>query len=186
MSNPKPVLYLSVARRTFIGLSAATAGLGLLPGIVTATTDPTAQHTFTEEQAAALFAIAQSLIPLADIPPRVYHDIVSTLEKSAAGDTATKQLIENNLVTARLHFGQPIHQTTAEELTAYLQGIEQGTFFQQVYATTLAVFFAHPDVWQRIGYEGESFSKGGYLQRGFNDLDWLPEPPTSAQGPLPF
>ena len=27
-----------------------------------------------------------------------------------------------------------------------------------------------------LGYEGPSFDKGGYLHRGFNDLDWLPEP----------
>jgi hypothetical protein len=27
-----------------------------------------------------------------------------------------------------------------------------------------------------LGYEGPSFDKGGYLNRGFNDLDWLPDP----------
>ena len=27
-----------------------------------------------------------------------------------------------------------------------------------------------------LGYEGASFDKGGYINRGFNDLDWLPEP----------
>ena len=27
-----------------------------------------------------------------------------------------------------------------------------------------------------LGYEGTSFDKGGYVNRGFNDLDWLPEP----------
>jgi hypothetical protein len=26
-----------------------------------------------------------------------------------------------------------------------------------------------------LGYEGPSFDKGGYLERGFNDLDWLPD-----------
>jgi len=33
-----------------------------------------------------------------------------------------------------------------------------------------------PEVWEALGYEGASFDKGGYLTRGFNDLDWLPEP----------
>jgi hypothetical protein len=33
-----------------------------------------------------------------------------------------------------------------------------------------------------LGYEGRSFAKGGYLQRGFNDLDWLPEPDEPALG----
>ena len=28
-------------------------------------------------------------------------------------------------------------------------------------------------VWAHIGYEGSSFERGGYLQRGFDDIDWL-------------
>ena len=27
-----------------------------------------------------------------------------------------------------------------------------------------------------VGYEGPSFDQGGYLNRGFDDLDWLPDP----------
>jgi hypothetical protein len=30
------------------------------------------------------------------------------------------------------------------------------------------------EVWDLLGYEGASFDKGGYLHRGFDDLDWLP------------
>jgi hypothetical protein len=30
------------------------------------------------------------------------------------------------------------------------------------------------EVWDLLGYEGPSFDKGGYLHRGFDDLDWLP------------
>jgi hypothetical protein len=36
-----------------------------------------------------------------------------------------------------------------------------------------------------FGYEGEAFSKGGYLFRGFNDLHWLPEVPLDDGGPMP-
>ena len=32
------------------------------------------------------------------------------------------------------------------------------------------------EVWDLLGYEGSSFDKGGYLHRGFDDLDWLPRP----------
>ena len=31
-------------------------------------------------------------------------------------------------------------------------------------------------MWQLIGYEGPSFDQGGYVTRGFDDLDWLPDP----------
>ncbi len=29
------------------------------------------------------------------------------------------------------------------------------------------------EVWAILGYEGESASKGGYINRGFDDIDWL-------------
>ena len=29
--------------------------------------------------------------------------------------------------------------------------------------------------WQLLGYEGEASKYGGYLHRGFDDIDWLPE-----------
>jgi hypothetical protein len=34
--------------------------------------------------------------------------------------------------------------------------------------------FAH------FGYPGPSWAKGGYINRGFNDLKWLPDPSASA------
>jgi hypothetical protein len=36
--------------------------------------------------------------------------------------------------------------------------------------------YSDREVWQVLGYEGESYDKGGYLHRGFDDLDWLPTP----------
>ena len=29
------------------------------------------------------------------------------------------------------------------------------------------------EIWPIFGYEGESFSQGGYIYRGFDDIDWL-------------
>ena len=40
----------------------------------------------------------------------------------------------------------------------------------------LPQFYGHPGTWSVSGFEGPSFDAGGYLDRGFNDLDWLPEP----------
>jgi len=30
-------------------------------------------------------------------------------------------------------------------------------------------------VWKHIDYPGSSKEYGGYINRGFNDIDWLPE-----------
>ena len=49
-------------------------------------------------------------------------------------------------------------------------------FFGFIRRTTVLNLYNHADVWNALGYEGASFDKGGYINRGFNDLDWLPEP----------
>jgi hypothetical protein len=33
--------------------------------------------------------------------------------------------------------------------------------------------YNNKDVWPLVGYEGESYSKGGYIQRGFDDITWV-------------
>lgn len=40
--------------------------------------------------------------------------------------------------------------------------------------------YNNPDVTRRFGYQGPSFEKGGYLERGFDDLRWLPDPAEHA------
>jgi hypothetical protein len=38
----------------------------------------------------------------------------------------------------------------------------------------MLTLYNNPDVWPKFGYEGASADKGGYINRGFNDIDWLP------------
>jgi hypothetical protein len=51
---------------------------------------------------------------------------------------------------------------------------------------TLQVLYASSIAYAYFGYEGEAFSKGGYVERGFNTLRWLPEVPLEDSGPLPM
>ena len=66
-----------------------------------------------------------------------------------------------------------------------LTALESSAFFQMLRTKTLGVLYATPMAYAYFGYEGEAFSKGGYLLRGFNDLRWLPEVPPSDSGPVP-
>ena len=38
----------------------------------------------------------------------------------------------------------------------------------------ILTLYNNPDVWPKFGYEGASADKGGYINRGFSDIDWLP------------
>ncbi|MFC4943709.1 hypothetical protein [Pseudonocardia sp. GCM10023141] len=57
-----------------------------------------------------------------------------------------------------------------------LRGVADTPFFRAVVDIAVVALYDDHEVWELLGYEGPSFDKGGYLNRGFNDLDWLPEP----------
>ena len=54
-----------------------------------------------------------------------------------------------------------------------LRGIEDSAFFQQVRGGLVTGLYNQKAVWPLFGYEGESFSEGGYIDRGFDDITWL-------------
>jgi hypothetical protein len=55
---------------------------------------------------------------------------------------------------------------------------------QRVRAQCITSLYNNDMAFAHFGYEGEAFSKGGYVHRGFNDLTWLPNPPTDASPPV--
>ena len=56
-----------------------------------------------------------------------------------------------------------------------LEKIQHTPFFQFVLNETLGGVYRHPLTWELLGYEGSSLEFGGYIDRGFNDIDWLPD-----------
>ena len=58
-----------------------------------------------------------------------------------------------------------------------LRRCEGSPFFDLLKATAVVAIYDNPLVWKAFGYEGPSVHLGGYLNRGFDDLDWLPDPP---------
>jgi hypothetical protein len=59
---------------------------------------------------------------------------------------------------------------------AVLRDIEHAPFFAFVRTVAIVSLYDDPEVHRLLGYGGPSFEEGGYLHRGFDDLDWLPTP----------
>ena len=60
-----------------------------------------------------------------------------------------------------------------KDRVALLRGMEQSAFFQTVRGGLVTGLYNQKAVWPLFGYEGESFSQGGYIDRGFDDINWL-------------
>lgn len=54
-----------------------------------------------------------------------------------------------------------------------LRGMEDGAFFQTVRGGLVTGLYNQKAVWPLFGYEGESYTKGGYIDRGFDDISWI-------------
>ena len=54
-----------------------------------------------------------------------------------------------------------------------LRSMEGSAFFQQIRGGLVTGLYNQKAVWPLFGYEGESFSQGGYIDRGFDDINWL-------------
>ena len=50
-----------------------------------------------------------------------------------------------------------------------------GALFKKLRGDLLVTLYNNKEVWPKFGYEGASADKGGYINRGFNDIDWLPQ-----------
>ncbi|SFJ96292.1 Twin-arginine translocation pathway signal [Celeribacter neptunius] len=54
-----------------------------------------------------------------------------------------------------------------------LRAIEESVFFQSIRGGLVTGLYNQKALWPLFGYEGESFSHGGYINRGFDDINWL-------------
>ena len=56
---------------------------------------------------------------------------------------------------------------------AILRGMENSAFFQTIRGGMVTGLYNQKEVWPLFGYEGGSYSKGGYISGGFDDIAWL-------------
>jgi hypothetical protein len=159
------------------GMLAAASPLALLAPSRAWALDLTA---LTSEEGAALLTVSRTIAPHDKLDDAPYALVVQALDGNAGRDAATLALLRQGVSGLGAGFA-----TAAEtERVAALKAIETTLFFKSVRATTLVTLYASPLVYAYFGYEGEAFSKGGYLLRGFNDLRWLPEVPLADSGPV--
>lgn len=127
---------------------------------------------------ATLMRFSRDLFPHNLLIDAFYASAIAPLEGEAAKDPTTKALLAKgvqDLDALTLKDGGKRFADTPEEAKriAAINEIEGSPFFSKVYGSTRTGLYNNPAVWPKFGFEGPSSPKGGYLNRGFNDLDWL-------------
>jgi hypothetical protein len=135
----------------------------------------------TTPEGATLMAVARTIAPHEKLEDAAYAVVVQSADTDAAKDEATRKLLKDGVASLGAGFATAPFATRA----AALKKLEGSPFFITMRVKTLSTLYATEMAYRYFGYEGEAFSKGGYIFRGFNDLRWLPDVPEADSGPMP-
>ncbi|MFP6681238.1 MAG: hypothetical protein VCB07_03470, partial [Gammaproteobacteria bacterium] len=135
----------------------------------------TALTAIDRSTADVLLRVCRVLYPHDDLSDDYYAACVEGLDAKAAKDNELAKLLKSGVskldsVTAGKFLA--LHEADQVEV---LTKLEDTPFFQTVRGYMVVALYNDHRVWSHFGYEGPSFPFGGYLERGFNDIDWLPK-----------
>lgn len=68
----------------------------------------------------------------------------------------------------------PWSKLSPQDREATVQQMSGTPFFNFLRWSATETVLREPDLWRQLGYQGSSIELGGYLNRGFDDIDWLP------------
>ncbi|GAB3764369.1 hypothetical protein [Microlunatus parietis] len=123
----------------------------------------------TEAQRRTLVRLIRLAYPHPDFPDGPYQRAAEAVQ-DAVGPLA------EGLDQLDAEAGGSFIELGDDEATAVVERIADSDFFGLVHGTVIVALYDDHEMWELLGYEGPSFDKGGYLDRGFDDLDWLPRP----------
>ena len=130
------------------------------------------------EEARALLKFVHDLFPHDQLAEVYYANAIAPLNDEAAKDPSARQLLVDGIAQlnrlAQAAGGADYTDVRDEKIRVWaIKKLEGSSFFAKVYSTTVVSLYNQPKLWPKFGYEGPSSALGGYLHRGFNDLDWL-------------
>lgn len=170
-------------RRDFLAASGILTGLVAAGGTLSLFAPSRAWAvelaSLTSAEGARLLSVARTIAPHDTLEDAAYAIVVKAIDAAAAGDEHVRATVKAGLGQIGENFAARAEAARVEALRA----IETSEFFGLVRAKTLGTLYASPLAYAHFGYEGEAFSKGGYLTRGFDELNWLPDVPLEDSGP---
>jgi hypothetical protein len=171
-----------VSRRVFLRSTATVvpAAAALAAGVAISAQAAWAQDAkaLKPHTLATLVRVARDTYPHDRLADLYYVKAVTPYDAKAGGDAAFHAMIESGV--ARLdadaqdrHGANYIDLAWEEQRVSILRANEHTPFFKKVRSDLVVTLYNQKEVWPKFGYEGSSADKGGYIHRGFNDIDWL-------------
>lgn len=141
--------------------------------------------TLTQNEGTTLLQMARVLYPHQKLPDAVYALVAKDLDTAATSDAKAAASLRDGITELDRAAGGSFINANDEKKLAAVTLLEQTPFFATVRGKCVTSVYDNDMAYAAFGYPGASWDKGGYITRGFQDLTWLPAPPTSAS-PKPY
>jgi hypothetical protein len=176
------------ARRDFLKSSSRLAGvlaahsiLGLLAPTLSWALE--LKH-LAQTEADGVLMLAKTLYPHKDLPDAVYALVVKDIDDYATDSTALAS-VQAGIKSLNAQLGGEFTRASDDQRHDAVTRLIDSPFVQKVRGICITTLYNNEMAFAHFGYEGDAFSKGGYLLRGFSDLSWLANPPPDASPPFP-
>jgi hypothetical protein len=170
-------------RRVFLqGAATAVPTVAISTSAGLGVTDAWAEDasTLTPATLKTLVKVARDIYPHDFLGDSYYIAAIKPWDGKAAKDPAVKSLINDGVAQLdqeanNRHKVPYVGVAWEADRVALLQLIEQTAFFQKIRGDLVVSLYNQKELWPKFGYEGSSAEHGGYIKRGFADIDWLPK-----------
>lgn len=165
-----------VSRRTLLraGGATAAAAVAMPSSVITGKVFAADPVALSSANFNTLVKMARDIYPHDKLPDAIYAAVISGHDAAAKDDAAKKTMLDEGVAALNTAAGGSYDGIAAEaDRTAILKSIEATPFFQAIRGSLITGLYNNQEYWPQFGYEGESASKGGYIERGFGDIDWL-------------
>ena len=135
---------------------------------------------FNDVEGSKLLKVTRGIFPHDTLDDAVYALVVKDLDAAAAKDPSVAILLRDGLQELdEMASGDwaGLDYLARENLVIKMAGTD---FFEKIRGTSVVSLYNNEMAWAHFGYEGPSYELGGYFDRGFQDLDWLPDPDADA------
>ncbi|HMB73754.1 MAG TPA: hypothetical protein VKQ06_09300 [Gammaproteobacteria bacterium] len=151
----------------FLGGSAAALRSSLVWAQAGTAADERTQATMTQ--------LARRLYPHDRLEDAVYAGLLDDALGATAVDPGFVAAIDAAEQALNARRERDFLALGEAEQIAVMREVEQLEFFSVIQTAVRLRLYNHPGFWNLIGYEGSSWQRGGYLNRGAGEIDWLPE-----------
>lgn len=156
---------------SFVAAGLATSGSVILAPDYSWALSTTAIDAHTAQ---TLLVMARQLFPHDRLGDQYYAAVVDAVDKQAASDAELRKLLADGVAQLDGVRGIRWVELSNGGRIAVLKTVEASEFFSTMRTATINNLYGNPLVSRFFGFEGSSVEHGGYINRGFDDIGWLP------------